>query len=322
MEAIEAAKLEEAPNNRSARMSEGSRSSLLRLPEVEYRWNEPLSIHTTFRVGGNVACLALPGSEESLATLMKTIREEGLKSFLLGGGSNVVPPDGPIEAVAIRLDHCSSSIRPCENGRNEELRIYAGAGVRISSWLRFCLQNGYSGMEFLIGIPGSIGGSLVMNAGAGGGCMADSLLWIDVLDTQEGRRRRIDRSDLSCEYRSMGLEPDWVVLGACFRLEERAPSKAELKERMKQRKRTQPLGLPSAGCIFKNPPGLSAGALIDRAGLKGMRIGDAQVSEKHANWIVNLGNAKAWDILALIRLIEKEVFNRFAIRLEREVKIL
>ncbi|MGV8073923.1 MAG: UDP-N-acetylmuramate dehydrogenase [Syntrophobacteraceae bacterium] len=304
-----------------------SRSNLFpvlhQVPDVEYSWDEPLACHTTFRVGGAVACLARPQTESALLALLEAIRKEGLSYIILGGGSNVVAPDAPLNLVAIKLDLCCSNIRPYAGNYAGGDQVYAGAGVRIAEWLRFCLRNRYSGMEFLVGIPGTLGGALVMNAGTKAGCIADALLRIDLLDG-EGRPQRIDRGELSAQYRFMGLPKDSIVLGACFKLQPSSGSvlRETMAALMKQRKIAQPLGRPSAGCIFRNPPGLSAGELIDNAGLKGARIGDAEISQKHANWIINRGNAKAEDILKLIRMVEKHVLEKFGIRLEREVQIL
>jgi UDP-N-acetylmuramate dehydrogenase len=179
-------------------------------------------------------------------------------------------------------------------------------------------------LEFLVGIPAAVGGALVMNAGTGDGAMAEVVSWIEVMDGQ-GLKRKLDRKDLSPVYRSMGLPGEWIVLRGGFRLSALQNGNAcrhLLSEKMRRRKQSQPLGMPSAGCIFKNPPGFSAGFLIDRLGLKGFRIGGAEVSEKHANWIVNCGNARARDILALIEHIEKLVLKEFGVCLEREIQIL
>jgi UDP-N-acetylmuramate dehydrogenase len=168
-----------------------------------------------------------------------------------------------------------------------------------------------------------VGGALVMNAGTRDGCMADSLVWIDALD-EENRRQRIMRSDLSPGYRSMGLPDRWVILGCCLTVDPCSDDsqRIRLSEMMRQRKKTQPLGRPSAGCIFKNPKGLAAGALIEQSGLKGLRVGDAEVSCKHANWIINRGNARTRDVVALIERIESRVEQDFGVRLEREIRII
>lgn len=292
-------------------------------PGVELSGHERMSYHTTFRVGGPVACMARPRTEDALAALLKATRERDVRCIVLGGGSNVLAPDEALDALILKLTLCSTGIHPCENAHRSSGRVYVGAGVRNAEFIRFCLRNGYDGMDFLVGIPGTIGGALVMNAGTREGCMADSLLWVELLDT-EGRRQRMARSELSPLYRSMGFSKEWIVLGAGFQLRPSSnrSSRGRLAEIMKQRKNTQPLGWPSAGCIFKNPPGHSAGALIDKAGLKGFHIGDAAVSEKHANFIINRGKAGAREILALMRLIEERVREKFGIRLEREIQVL
>jgi UDP-N-acetylmuramate dehydrogenase len=162
-----------------------------------------------------------------------------------------------------------------------------------------------------------------MNAGTRDGCITDPLEWVDFLD-DEGFARRLEKSEFPIGYRTTGIPEGWVVTGAGFILEQgnRTAIREKLFNIMKQRKNTQPLGLPSAGCVFKNPAGLSAGALIQRSGLKGFRVGDAEVSEKHANWIINCGKAKAADIFALIRHIQQKVFRDFGVLLELEIKVL
>lgn len=300
-----------------------SLSSFHSLRDVEFRWHEPLAHHTTFRVGGPVLCLANPKTEDSLVELMRIIRKDGVPYLILGEGSNVLAPDHLLNAVAIQLAQACAEIRRCEEKSGEGIRIYAGAGLRLARCLGFCLRHRLSGMESLVGIPGTIGGALIMNAGTAQGCIADSLIWIECLDS-EGRRRRLFKSELTVKYRSIELPKDWVVLGACFRLTTVSDGilKSRLRELIKKRKLAQPLGYPSAGCAFKNPPHCSAGLLIDKVGLKGFRIGDAQISEKHANWIINRGNAESWDILALLQRMEDEVFAHFGIRLEREIRVL
>lgn len=296
---------------------------LSRLPDVEFLWQEPLDRHTTFRVGGPVVCLARPRNEDALVRLLEEIRTFRIPCLLLGAGSNILPPDEPWDVLVLQLSRCCSQIHPLQGFGTDEMGFSVGAGVRVARWLRFCLQNGLGGQEILAGIPGTIGGALVMNAGTTEGCIAESLLWMDILD-EDCRRRRILRNEVSPAYRSMGLPQEWIVLGGGFRTRSSPKSfvKARLTELVRRRKRTQPQGWPSAGCIFKNPPGASAGALIDRSGLKGMRFGDAQISEKHANWIVNRGKARARDILELIGYVEEKVHEAFGIRLEREIKVV
>lgn len=294
------------------------------LPGIEVRWRESLARHTTFRVGGSARCLVRPETEAGLIELTARARLHGIPYVVLGGGSNVLAPDDLLDMMVIELTRCCSEINRLDRQDGDGVEVVVGAGVRSRRLLRFCMEERLGGMEFLVGIPATVGGALVMNAGTGEGSMADLLRWIEVMDGR-GAKRRLDRKDLSPAYRSMGLSRDWIVLRGGFVLSSLQSGDAcrrTLALTMRRRKQTQPLGLPSAGCVFKNPSGISAGFLIDRAGLKGFRIGGAEVSEKHANWIVNRGNARARDILDLIEHIEKLVLKEFGVCLEREIQIL
>lgn len=299
------------------------RSLIGGLPDLELRWHEPLARYTTFRVGGPVLCLARPRNEDALTRLVQALREAGIPFFILGGGSNVLVPDEPWDMLAIQLDRCSGRIDCDRPWEDSPACLKVGAGVRISRLLRYCLTNRLGGIEFLAGIPGTLGGALVMNAGTRRGVIADALLRVDILDEQ-CRRRSVLKSELSPGYRSMGFPGGWVVLGCSLEVELCAPGvqRVRLLEIMRERKRTQPLGWPSAGCIFKNPEGLAAGALIEKSGLKGFRMGDAEVSRRHANWIINRGHARARDVVALIEHIEACVYSNSGIRLEREIRIM
>jgi UDP-N-acetylmuramate dehydrogenase len=299
------------------------RSALESVADVEFRFDEPLARHTTFRVGGPVRLLARPRSEKALFALLQPVRDFGIPFLVLGAGSNVLAPDGPCEMAVIQLDLACAKILRAGQGAHEEAVLSAGAGIRLQKLLRHCIENGLGGLESLAGIPGTLGGALVMNAGTPSGTVSDHLLQVDLLDA-DGRRRQISRQELNPGYRTMGIPAGSIVLGACFRL---APCpgdvlKARAEEIVRNRRRTQPLRYPSAGSVFKNPPGQFAGALIEKAGLKGCRLGGAEVSRKHANWIVNRGSARAGDIVNLIEKIENEIFKTFGVRLEREIRIL
>lgn len=276
---------------------------------------------TTFRVGGRVACLARPKTASALLEVLETARKLDLPHVLLGGGSNVLMPDQDWDVLVVQVKGAAIDRR---TGRRtaDAVRIHLAAGVTLASCHRFCLEQGLFGLETLVGIPGTIGGALVMNAGAHGGTISQALVWLELL-TRQGERKKVFRDQLSPGYRTMGLPEHSVVLGACFQL--RLGPRRELRRRMRtylaRRKNSQPLGWPSAGCVFKNPPNRSAGALIEEAGLKGMRIGDAEISRQHANWIINRGKAKARDVLALIQAVEKQIEAQFGIRLERELVV-
>ncbi|MHC1729759.1 MAG: UDP-N-acetylmuramate dehydrogenase [Syntrophobacteraceae bacterium] len=298
-------------------------SALRSVPDIELLLNEPLSRHTTFRVGGPVQCMARPGTEGALCLLLDELRAGDIPFFILGGGSNVVPPDRPWDVAVIQLRKACNRFLRFTGNAGDELLIYAGAGKKLHQLVRHCIQNELAGLEALSGIPGTVGGALVMNAGIPSASISDCLLWVELIDSA-GRKQRLARSDLSPGYRTMGLPPGSVLLGGCFELT-KAPAaglRASAAEIMEHRRRTQPLRYPSAGSVFKNPPGGFAGALIEKAGLKGCRIGDAEVSRKHANWIINRGNARASHIVALIEKIENEIFGTFGVRLEREIRIL
>ncbi len=293
--------------------------AVLRVRDVDLHWDEPLRRRTTFRVGGPVACLAEPRTESALAALIAQARAEGASFRILGEGSNVLAPDGPWETIIIRPRRACGAVEATEE---EGGALYVGAGVRLAEWIGFCVRHGLGGVEHLVGIPGAVGGALVMNAGTREGAIADSLVWVDALDG-DGQRVRLYRRELPVSYRSLGLPSGWVALGAGFRLHPTPASelKARMRESAVRRRRTQPLGRPSAGCVFRNPDAAPAGLLIDRAGLKGFRIGDAQVSEKHANWIINVGQARACDIISMMETIEKRVFDCFGIGLKREIEV-
>jgi UDP-N-acetylmuramate dehydrogenase len=303
--------------------SDALHSLLVSLPDLELKWREPLARHTTFRVGGPVFCLVRPQTEEALVRLLRKIRMHHTPHFVLGGGSNLLPPDDEWNTLAIQLDLCSSGIFLDRDAGTSAARLSVGAGVRLPRLMRYCLKNRLGGLGLLVGIPGMVGGALIMNAGTREGSIADALIWIDVLDEQD-RRQRIPRSDLSPKYRSMGLPENWVILGCCITVYSCPDDmqRTHLSAIMRERRRTQPLGWPSAGCIFKNPEGLAAGALIEKSGLKGLRMGDAEVSSKHANWIINRGHARARDVVALIESIERRIEIDFGVRLEREIRIV
>jgi UDP-N-acetylmuramate dehydrogenase len=290
---------------------------------MEVLWDIPLASCTTFRIGGPARCLVRPATVEGVAEIFNRVRAAGVPHLVLGGGSNVLASDEPMEGVVVQLSRACSEIRIAQGGERGAVRVHVGAGLRLSRLIRFCLENGLSGVEPLVGIPGTVGGAVVMNAGTREGCVADVLLSIEVMD-ERGVLQRLERRDLSPEYRSMRLPGDWTVIGACLGLvaASRAGIRSRLQSAVEQRKATQPLNKPSAGSIYKNPVDAPAGWLIERAGLKGFRVGGAAVSEKHANWIVNLGGATSADVRAVMDHIEKSVRLAFGVCLEREILIL
>lgn len=279
--------------------------------------NEPMSRHTTFRVGGPADLMFLPASSEELCAALRMASENGVAAQVLGNGSNLIVRDRGIRGLTIVLGEHYSDIRVEGN------RLYAQAGALLSRVSMAAMEAGLSGLEFASGIPGTLGGGCAMNAGAYGGQISDVLETADVL--LGGEVRTLTRAEMQMGYRTtLPLREGGVVLGACFELKQDDPAEihARMKELNARRRDKQPLNLPSAGSTFKRPEGHFAGALIEGSGLKGCTIGGAQVSEKHAGFIVNIGGATANDILALIAHVQKVVKAETGVDLEPEVKIM
>lgn len=279
--------------------------------------HEPMRAHTTMRVGGPADALFLPESAQQLAQALAWARELGVCALLIGNGSNLIVRDGGVRALVISLGERFSRIRV------EGEVISAQAGASLSRVASAAQEAGLSGLEFAAGIPGTLGGGVAMNAGAYGGQLSDVLVDAQVLS--EGEEVSLAREELCLGYRtSLPLTRKLPVVGARFRLTRDAPE--AIAERMKrlaaQRREKQPLSLPSAGSVFKRPEGHFAGALIEAAGLKGLTVGGAQVSPKHAGFIVNLGSATARDVLELIDSVQRRVWEHAHVRLETEVRIV
>ena len=279
--------------------------------------NAPMSRYTTFRVGGLADVLFLPASVEELQQALAAAKAQGIPVCLIGNGSNLIVRDGGIRGLVIALGEPFSELRV------EGLQIWAQAGARLSAVAAAAQRAGLTGLEFASGIPGTLGGGCAMNAGAYGGELKDVLLWADVL--LDGELRRLSRDEMEMGYRStMPLRRGAIVVSACFELRRDDPE--AIQERMRdlanRRREKQPLNLPSAGSTFKRPEGHFAGALIEQCKLKGCRIGGAQVSEKHAGFIVNVGEATAADILNLIEHVQRVVQAQTGVHLETEVRVL
>lgn len=277
---------------------------------------EPLAPKTTMRVGGPARMYAEPASEEELSVLLVEARRRGLPVLLLGRGSNLIVPDEGVDGLVVSLGHEAwQRFEPQADGR-----IWAGAGLRLKNLCGLATKAGLQGFEFLEGIPGSVGGSLRMNAGAMGGWIFDVVDEVRMM-TFDGTARNVRKDELHVDYRYCGELREAIALGAWLRPAASA-DRADIRRQMDvyQRKRveTQPRE-PSAGCVFRNPPGHSAGRLIDEAGLKGERVGDAEVSTVHANFIVNRGQASSADIMALMRLVRARVKEARGVELEPEV---
>ena len=289
------------------------------LPGLELRDNEPMYRHTTFRVGGPVTLMALPRSVEELSTAVSLAREAGIEPFFLGRGSNLLVADRGAEAFLVKLAGGLDRLELL--GENS---LYVGAGVTLAQAAVFALEHALTGLEFAHGIPGTLGGGVFMNAGAYDGELSQVISWADVLD-ETGRRFRLEGPDLELGYRtSVFSRKPWVVTGARLDLTPGDPAaiRARMEDLSHRRRSKQPLEFPSAGSTFKRPAGHFAGALIQEAGLKGVRIGGAQVSEKHAGFVVNTGGATSDDILSLIRLVRDTVLEKTGVLLEPEVRML
>ena len=279
--------------------------------------DEPMSAHTTFRVGGPADLMFFPENAEQLCAAMDAARACGTDVLVMGNGSNMLVRDGGVRGLVIVLGERFSGI--CVEG--ETLTAQAGASMaRVASAAQAA---SLTGLEFISGIPGTLGGGCAMNAGAYGGQLSDVLVDAQVL--LGGEVRTLSRKEMQMGYRTtLPLREGGVVLSARFQLKrgDGEAILAQMKELNARRRDKQPLNLPSAGSTFKRPEGHFAGALIEQAGLKGLSIGGARVSEKHAGFIVNTGGATAADVLALIGRVQDEVERAFGVRLEPEVRII
>lgn len=280
----------------------------------------PLGRHTTLGVGGSVEALYEALEIDQLSNLVRFLHKEKIPYLVVGKGSNMLVLDRGVEGVAIRL---GGPLACVEVADQEGGILRAGAGAPLSRLLDFCRSRGLGGFEFLAGIPGTVGGAVVMNAGAFGHEVAESVIKLGIV-TPMGRYRILEREELDYHYRGLGLAPGSVVVEAWLAFQDREPPEISriMKKYLAKRRTTQPLGLPSAGSIFKNPPGHFAGQLIEAAGLKGRAEGRAVISEKHANFILNRGGALARDVVSLIELARQEVRKRFGVELECEVKVV
>jgi UDP-N-acetylmuramate dehydrogenase len=295
-----------------------------RCPALELRVNEPMSKHTTFRIGGPAALMALPGTMEEVRTVFKTAAELGIEPFFLGNGSNLLVADGGYPGFVVKLAGEFEEIcfHPAPKGGMPLLT--AGGAVLLSKLSQTALHWGLTGLEFAGGIPGSVGGAITMNAGAYGGEISQNLLWVCAVD-RNGEERNFPTSECGFSYRkSIFSGGDFLVVEALFQLEPGDPAaiKARMDELTAQRRTKQPLEYPSAGSMFKRPPGHFAAALIDQCGLKGLTVGGAQVSEKHAGFVVNRGGATCADVLVLVDQVKEEVLRQTGVELEMEVKVL
>ena len=288
------------------------------LPNIDLKMNEPMSRHTSFKIGGGAEVMAFPQNTEELSETLKASALLDCKSAILGAGTNVLAPDAGIPGLVICLKDCLDGMEALEGNR-----IRVAAGVTMARAAVFAANLGLSGLEFAHGIPGTVGGGVYMNAGAYGGEICQVCESVSVMDMSGNVTVRTNE-EMRFSYRHSILENEGgIVVSAVFRLVpgDSEVIKAKMKELIGKRSASQPLDLPSAGSAFKRPVGGYAAALIDQAGLKGYQVGGAAISTKHAGFAVNVGGATAEDVKNLLSRVSDLVFENSGIRLEPEVRI-
>ena len=277
--------------------------------------NEPLAGYTTFRIGGVADYFVEPVDTDDVLNIIKYVNSHNVPYYVMGNGSNILISDDGIRGVVINPGAAFNYLK-LENGT-----IISGAGVKIARFVDYCIQKGYAGVEMLAGIPATVGGALVMNAGCYGGEMSDYVSRVKVIKNEVFKN--LTKEDCGFGYRNSGLK-NMVVLEAGFILPE--GSSTELSKKRKElilhRNESQPVEIPNAGCVFKNPADKKAAVLIEQCGLKGEKSGGAMVSLKHANFIVNYDNATAHDVIELVKIIKKTVKEKTGTDLEMEVKLI
>lgn len=302
------------------------------------RFNEPMAVHTSFRIGGPADAVIFPESPQDIMDLMQVLAGENIGWVVVGGGTNLLVHDGGIRGVVIScgpgLSGMEGSMEP-NDGMVRSVEITVRSGTLLGRVCRIAADKALPALVFAAGIPGTVGGAVMMNAGIPGADMSGVLKSLRMV-CSPGKTRHVGRGELAFEYRRLVLPPDaagktgepGVVVSVTLALGRPGTGKnserirREVEAQLEKRRKTQPVGF-SAGSVFKNPPGAySAGELIDRAGLRGYATGGAMVSEKHANFIVNRDNASAGDVLALIRIVRKRVYEMSGIQLEPEVRII
>lgn len=290
------------------------------LPDLRMAHDEPMGRHTSFRIGGPARRMAFLASGEQLVLLLAEAERLGARPLVIGNGTNLLCPDAGLDRLVIDT---SAALNRVESAGPDTVTAEAGASLARAA--DFACRQGLTGLEFAHGIPGTVGGAVCMNAGAYGGEMRQVVQAVTVLFPEEGIRT-LSGGDLAFGYRRSFLtdRPDAVVLRAVFRLAPGDPDeiRQQMRELMERRRASQPLDLPSAGSTFKRPEGYFAGTLIDQCGLKGLTVGGAQVSEKHAGFIVNRGGATSADVRELIRQVQARVLDATGVRLEPEVRII
>ena len=289
------------------------------LPALEIRENEPMSEHCSFKIGGPARLMLLPSSAEEAASVLAILRSSGAQVLIVGSCTNLLIPDEGYPGAVVRMSKPASSMELLD-----AVRIRAQAGATLNALAVFAAQHELTGLEFAHGIPGSVGGGVAMNAGAYGGEMRDVLESAEYVD-KDGARRTLSGDALGLSYRHSAFsDTDKLITSAVFRLTpgDGEAVRARMNELIEKRRASQPLDMPSAGSTFKRPKTGYAAALIDEAGLKGLRVGGAMVSTKHAGFVVNAGGATYSDVIELMREVRRRVYEFSGVLLEPEVKII
>ena len=279
--------------------------------------NESLKKHTTYGIGGPADLMIFPKSKQDLIKVIEIINENKIQLTILGSGSNVLVSDNGIRGAVISLKNSLKQIEVDDN------ILYAECGTMLGKIVKHAVKNNLIGLENLNGVPGTLGGALIMNAGAWGGEISENLIHVEVINLKS-EIQKIQKKDLNFSYRQSSFNKDDILLSAKFNLQkaDKDVIKENFIEAQSGRKKSQPLNKRSAGSLFKNPKNNSAGKLLDEAGLKGFSIGDAKISEKHANFFINDGDASSRDMLMLIKKAHKEVKDKFNVNLSLEVKLM
>jgi len=284
---------------------------------AEVAINEPLSKHTTYGIGGPAEIMVFPENKTDLIQIIRTARKMNQPVSILGSGSNILISDNGIKGVVISLKNTLKLIEI------ENQKLYAECGSMLGRIVKQAVKHNLIGLENLNGVPGTLGGALVMNAGAWGGEISENLVQVELID-EDGKLRYLQKNEINFSYRQSSFNKKDILLSAEFLLKkaDKEIINKNFVEAQTGRKSTQPLNKRSAGSLFKNPKGHSAGKLIDEAGLKGFSIGQAKISDKHANFFINEGNASSKDMLQLIKKAHQTVKEKFNINLELEVKLM
>lgn len=303
---------------------------LRRLLGAGVSFDEPMARHTSFQIGGPADVFVQPENEANLQAVIEWAQQKKMPYMLIGGGTNLLVRDGGIRGLVIHLGRLAADVT--WDQRRTQVRVSAGAGIPTKRICALALKQGWRGMNFALGIPGTLGGAIVMNAGTVHGTMADVIDSVTVM-TAKGEKVNIRRESMEYKYRrlqwpaAVSRDPSApaILMAATLNLArgDREQIRAQARQLMRRRARRQPAWQPSAGCFFKNPmEDKPAGRLIDEAGLKGWQVGQAQVSPRHANFIINLGGASAVDVLTIAARIQETVKSRFGIDLTPEVRIV